>query len=170
MHPECGDWSCTTGTLTGTMAVVDATSVTSAESVRSLARQVRERMDQLGLRQTTMASQGGPSPATIRSLFAAAEAGEPWKDLQSTTAAKFDRALRWEQGSTRDVLRGGRARPVPGSADVTLIHGHDISMGALHLVVPQEALDDLSATERAEAEAHLVAEFLAKIREFRASR
>lgn len=150
------------------MATVDATSVTSAASVRRLAELVRERMAQLGpMKQADVSAAGGPSPATLRGLFAAAEAGREFKDFQVETLRKFDRALQWEAGSTREVLAGGKPR-LATSGGLTTFSTEDSEVGELVLTVPKEALEGMTPTEQAEAKAFLVAQFLAKYREFRA--
>jgi hypothetical protein len=127
-------------------------------------------MRELGLNQAGVAAAGGPSPATLRQLFSAADAGKPFKDLQMDTQAKFDRSLQWEPGSTRDTLAGGKPRPLGA---VGVLRGRDQTMGTYEIVLPQDVLEqlaDLSPLERVEAEADLVAHFLGKIRQLRSDR
>ena len=128
-------------------------------------------MDELDLKQRDLRQAGGPSPATVRALFSAAEAGEDFKDLQIGTLRKIDNAMRWEQGSTRDVMAGGQPRPLPntGPDAVAVVRGIDPEIGEVVLAVPAEALAALDPIQRAEVEHHLVAEFLKKYREFQAT-
>lgn len=137
----------------------------SPQSARRLAEVVQARMLELGLTQASLAASGGPSTATVRGLFAAAAAGEAFKDLQLQTLAKFDRGLQWEQGSARDVIAGGDPRPLSGTAPL-----HVISDGQGFLIPPPElaeALKAMSPAERAEAEARMWAEAFKALREMR---
>jgi hypothetical protein len=139
--------------------------VTSAESVQRLAAHVRDRMQQLGLRQASVPAAGGPSPATIRGLLAAAAAGKPFKEMQLDTLAKFDRALKWEAGSARDVLAGGEPRPLP---EASVIRGRDATGGSYAFVLPPAlaaAMADMSEAEREEVKARMVAEAFRAARE-----
>ena len=127
-------------------------------------------MADLGLRQQELSSRGGPSPATVRALFKAGDNDLDFKALQPETQLKFDVALEWEAGSTRDVLAGGEPRPTSARRGSIEVRGRDIEAGTVHLVVPAEVLEDMSPSERTEAEHRMIAAFLATYREIRATR
>lgn len=83
----------------------------------------------------------------------------------------------WERsGVVPEDRRAGLAtmlglRPedlIPGSS-LDVLTGSDPELGEIRLLVPREALDALSPTERAEAQADLTARFLKLYREFRAT-
>ena len=76
------------------------------DSATRLARAVRDRRLQLGLRQEDAASEAGVSVATWRKV----ESGKV-ESFTSRTLAMLDRGLQWEPGSARDVATGGEPRP-----------------------------------------------------------
>jgi hypothetical protein len=128
---------------------------------------MHERMGKLGLSQSDVSEAGGPSSARLRQIDAIAERGAEPIGFQPGTLRKIDKALRWEQGSARDVLAGGDPRPLPEAA---IIRGHDESVGAYAFVVPPAlaaAMAGMTEAERAEVEARMVAEAFRAQRELR---
>jgi hypothetical protein len=126
---------------------------------------MHERMAKLGLSQTAVSEAGGPSVARLRQIDAIAERGAEPIGFQPGTLRKLDKALKWEQGSARDVLAGGDPRPLP---DATVIRGHDETGGAYAFVVPPalaSAMAGMTEAERAEVEARMVAEAFRAARE-----
>jgi hypothetical protein len=129
---------------------------------------MHERMAELGMTQTDVAEAGGPSAARLRQIDAIADRDAQVIGFQPGTLRKLDAALRWEQGSARDVLAGGSPRPLPAAPQPTAVRG-----GQGFLIPPPElaeALGAMTPTERAEAEARMWAEAFRAAREFEANR
>jgi len=88
----------------------------------NLARETRQRREQLGLTQEEVLAAGGPAPSTQRLIENAARTsyrGRTFRDL--------DTGLRLEPGSARSALSGGKFRPLEGdpqprSEDRTYAH------------------------------------------------
>lgn len=71
-------------------------------SVQDLAQAVRERREQLGLRQSDLATRGGPGLGTVQNIEQGA------RDVYSSrTVAQLDRALGWASGSSQALLTHG---------------------------------------------------------------
>jgi len=83
---------------------------TSSERRQLLADSIRERRIELGLRQEDLKDLGGPSGETVSNY----ESGEIPENPQDRTLAGVDTALRWQLGSSRSILNGGK----PATIDV----------------------------------------------------
>lgn len=73
-----------------------------------LAQEVRNRRNALGLTQREAAVKADVATQTWINV----EQGEK---VRERTLARVDRALKWELGSSEDILKGGDPKPLPGS-------------------------------------------------------
>lgn len=70
-----------------------------------LARHVKQRREELGLRQDQLKDRGGPSTTTLSKIENATDTPAP------VTLRKLDDSLDWERGSAARTLRGGDPTP-----------------------------------------------------------
>jgi hypothetical protein len=134
---------------------------------------MHDRMAELGMTQTDVAEAGGPSAARLRQIDAIADRDAEVIGFQPGTLRKLDAALRWEQGSARDVLAGGFPRPLPAAPQPAAPQPAVVRSGQGFLIPPPElaeALGAMTPAERAEAEARMWAEAFRAAREFEANR
>lgn len=125
---------------------------------------MHDRMAALGMTQADVAEAGGPSSARLRQIDAIADRNAELIGFQPGTLRKIDTALRWEQGSARDVLAGGDPRPLPGAQTAVIRQGQDF------LIPPPElakALEDATPEQAAEMKARMWAEAFKALREMR---
>lgn len=75
---------------------------------KRVAQHIRERRNELGLKQSELKDRGGPSPETVIKF----EQGKISMSVQPRTLHGFDRALSWRLGSTQSILEGGEPAPL----------------------------------------------------------
>jgi transcriptional regulator with XRE-family HTH domain len=108
----------------------------TAPDWRALADAVRDRRDELGLRQADVGRHGGPSTGTVRNIESAARTGYSGRTLR-----QIERALQWPSGHVDRVLAGDAVddeKSIIQILDATLaVDGED---GSTH--IPRGTADD----------------------------
>lgn len=108
---------------------------------KQLAGRIRNRREELGLRQDGVQEHGGPSPETVNQY----EQGNIPDKPQNRTLHSFDKALRWQTGSIRRFLEKGE-EPIPLEGEgrvlayVEEVPAH-VPSGTVRL--PRRPLDDV---------------------------
>lgn len=91
---------------------------------RRLAAAVIARREELDLTQEDVRQKGGPSTATMRLIEGALQTS-----YRGVILARLERALEWEPGSVRAILRGGEPTPLRHAQE-----GPDEPAGAVAVV------------------------------------
>jgi len=83
------------------MSAMEGTTTHTPDDWKRLGRAVADRRFELGLAQEALVKLGGPSHQIVRRV----ERGEP-AEYRDSTFYKFDRALRWPDGTAKRILDG----------------------------------------------------------------
>ena len=155
---------------------MDPDAVTTRESQARLAKAIRERMSQLGLRgPSDVYAAGGPAPTTLREMLRAEDPDAPdqFREWWPQSLLKIDAAMKWAPNSARNVLAGGEPQLRPATAvDTTsgtaAAGARTVRINGFEMVIDADvelSATDLQALETAARD--IVARRLLEIRESR---
>lgn len=154
---------------------MDPDAVTTRESQARLAKAIRDRMSELGLRgPSDVYAAGGPAPTTLREMLRAEDPDAPgeFREWWPQSLRKVDAAMRWVPNSARNVLAGGTPEPLPAgtAVDSAATPGgpRTVRIQGFEMVVDDDvqlSATDLQALETAARD--IVARRLLEIRESR---